>query len=127
MSKITIKGRNFELSDSVKNYVYSKFARFEKYDKHILKINVELFKERNPSISDNKIIEVNIQVKQAIIRAEASSPDIYASIDLVIDKLERQLVKYEEKKFRNKKVKFITTDNNESEIYYEEEFEFSTL
>ena len=55
---------------------------------------VELWTEKNPSIADNQVVEATIFTKGPVIRAREASPDIYASIDLVFAKLERQVKKY---------------------------------
>ena len=55
---------------------------------------MELWTEKNPSIADNQVVEATIFTKGPVIRAREASPDIYASIDLVFEKLERQVKKY---------------------------------
>ena len=53
--------------------------------------------EKNPSQADNQVAEVTIYTKGPVIRAREASPDMYASIDLVADKIERQVKKYRSK------------------------------
>jgi putative sigma-54 modulation protein len=126
MNKIIMKAKNFEITQALKDFITDKFSKFERYEKHIAEIIVELKVEKNLHIADNKIVDVNIYVTGTIIRAEEANHDMYASIDSVIDKLERQLEKYEDLRFRNHKSKLKTKDNENSEFYPKEEIEIST-
>lgn len=128
MAKLVIKGKNIDVTPALKDYIGKKLSKLDKYAQHIVEIVVEMHVEKNPRIADNNIIDVNIYANGAVLRAEEANPDMYASIDLVIDKLERQMKKYEEKKVRNRtnKLKLTETmadndtyeeDNTEDEVY----------
>ncbi len=95
MAKLAVRGENIDVTPAIKDYVSKKFSKLDKYGQHIVEIVVELHVERNPRISDNKIVDVNIYANGAVLRATDASPDMYASIDMVIDKLDRQMKKYE--------------------------------
>ena len=120
MNKITMKAKNFEITQALKEYITDKFSKFERYEKHISEIVVELKVEKNPHIADNKIVDVNIYVTGTVIKAEAANHDMYASIDSVIDKLERQLEKYEDLNFRNHKSKYGTSELESFELSLQE-------
>jgi putative sigma-54 modulation protein len=91
---LTVKGRNLVLTEAISSYAKEKIGRLGKYLADGSRCEVELWMEKNPSISDNQVVEVTIFTKGPIIRAREASPDIYASIDLVFAKLERQVKKY---------------------------------
>jgi len=91
---LTVKGRNLVLTDAISAYAEEKLGRLSKYLANGSRCEVELWSEKNPSIADNQAVEVTIFTKGPIIRAREASPDIYASIDLVCAKLERQVKKY---------------------------------
>ena len=91
---LTVKGRNLVLTDAIETYAEEKLGRLGKYLANSPRCEVELWTEKNPSISDNQVVEVTIFTKGPVIRAREASPDIYASIDLVSEKLERQVKKY---------------------------------
>jgi putative sigma-54 modulation protein len=117
MAKLAVRGKNIDVTPAIKDYVSKKFSKLDKYAQHIVEIVVELHVEKNPRIADNKIVDVNIYASGAVLRATDASPDMYASIDMVIDKLDRQMKKYEEKKIRNRTGKLkiseaIASDNN---------------
>ena len=75
-------------------YAEEKMGKLGKYLANGSRCEVELWTEKNPSIADNQVVEVTIFTKGPVIRAREASPDIYASIDLVFEKLERQVKKY---------------------------------
>ena len=91
---LTVKGRNLALTDAIGAYAEEKLGKLSKYLANGSRCEVELWTEKNPSIADNQVVEVTIFTKGPIIRAREASPDIYASIDLVFAKLERQVKKY---------------------------------
>lgn len=91
---LTVKGRNLVLTDAINSYAKDKIGRLSKYLLDGSRCEVEMWTEKNPSISDNQVVEVTIFTKGPVIRAREASPDIYASIDLVLAKLERQVKKY---------------------------------
>ena len=102
--KVTIEGKNIELTKSIKDYVHEKIARLGKHYDPIIKgheVTVKLSVEKNPRITDNNVTEVTIFLDGKIIRSEQASEDMYASIDLVIDKLDRQIKKYKDKVYRS--------------------------
>ena len=90
--RITITGRNIELTDGIKEAVQDKLSKLEKYFSADTDVFVTLSVEK-----ERQKIEVTIPVKGHIIRSEQVSSDMYVSIDLVEEVIERQLRKYKEK------------------------------
>ena len=90
--RITITGRNIELTAGIKEAVEEKLSKLEKYFKPDTDVNVTLSVEK-----ERQKIEVTIPTKGHTIRAEEVSNDMYVSIDLVEETLERQLIKYRTK------------------------------
>ena len=90
--RITITGRNIELTAGIKEAVEDKLSKLEKYFKPDTDVNVTLSVEK-----DRQKIEVTIPTKGHTIRAEEVSNEMYVSIDLVEETLERQLIKYRTK------------------------------
>lgn len=91
---LTVKGRNLVLTEAISAYAEEKLGKLSKYLANSTRCEVELWTEKNPSIADNQVVEVTIFTKGPVIRAREASPDIYASIDLVSEKIERQVKKY---------------------------------
>ena len=90
--RITITGRNIEITEGLKAAVEDKLAKLEKYFTPETDVFVTLSVEK-----ERQKIEVTIPVKGNIIRSEQVSNDMYVSIDLVEEVIERQLKKYKNK------------------------------
>lgn len=90
--KITIRGKNIEVTPGLRNAVESKIGKLEKYFADDTEVFATLSVEK-----DRQKIEVTIPVKGNIIRSEQTSNDMYVSIDLVEEIIERQLRKYKTK------------------------------
>lgn len=90
--KFVIVGRNIEVTPGLKAAVEDKIGKLEKYFNPDTEVHVTLSVEK-----DRQKIEVTIPVKGRIIRSEQVSSDMYVSIDLVEEIIERQLKKYKTK------------------------------
>ena len=90
--KFTISGKNIEVTDGLKSAIRDKLGKLERYFTPDTEIIVTLSVEK-----ERQKIEVTIPVKGNIIRSEQVSNDMYVSIDLVEEVIERQLRKYKEK------------------------------
>ena len=89
---IIISGKNLTVSDSLKAAVEEKLSKLERYFKPDTEVKVTLSMEK-----ERQKVEVTIPVKGGIIRSEQTSNDMYVSIDLVEEVIERQLRKYKNK------------------------------
>ena len=96
--KIKIFGKNIEVTEGIRSAVEDKLGKLEKYFTKETNVDVTLSVNKN----DQKV-EVTIPVKGQIIRAEEISDDMYASIDMAQETIERQLVKYKNKLVDKKK------------------------
>ena len=90
--KFIISGRNLEVTEGLKNTVIDKLGKLERYFTPDTEVNVTMSIEK-----ERQKIEVTIPVKGHIIRSEQVSTDMYVSIDLVEEVIERQLRKYKNK------------------------------
>lgn len=96
--KIKIFGKNIEVTEGIRSAVEDKLGKLDKYFAEETKADVTLSVNRN-----EQKVEVTIPVKGNIIRAEEISEDMYASIDMVEETIERQLVRYKNKLIDKKK------------------------
>lgn len=90
--QINISGRHVEVTDSMRDYVTSKIERLTHHHDRITSTNV--------IVSVDKLIqkaEATIHVSGKDLFAEATNEDMYAAIDALVDKLDRQLIKHKEK------------------------------
>ncbi len=90
--KFIISGRNIDITEGLKSAIQEKIGRLEKFFTSETEVHVTLNVEK-----DRQKIEVTIPVKGNIIRSEQVSNDMYVSIDLVEEVIERQLKKYRKK------------------------------
>lgn len=96
--KLLIQGNNIDVTESIHNYVQQKLEKAVKHFQHITTtVDVHLSVARNPRISKSHQAEVTVHANGTVIRAQEQSEDLYASVDLVADKITRQLRKYKEK------------------------------
>ena len=97
---LQVKGRNLEVSDQIREYAEEKLSKLDRLVKDPTRIELELAVEKNPSISNNQVAEATVWTKGPVLRARESSSDMKASIDLLVDKLERQARRYRDKRRR---------------------------
>ena len=88
--KFNIHGSNLEITPSIKSYIENKLGKLDKYFESSDEITAKVVARVRGL---DQIVEVTIPTKLATIRSEEYNPDLYAAIDLVVDKLERQIRK----------------------------------
>ncbi len=98
--RLQVKAKNVEVSPQLKDYAQRKLGRLERHLNDSARVELELAAERNPSIGQNQVAEATIWTKGPVLRARESSHDMKASIDLLVDKLERQAQRLREKRRR---------------------------
>jgi putative sigma-54 modulation protein len=98
--RLQVKGKNVDVTDSLKDYALQKLGKLDKHLNDAARLELELHVERNPSISQNQVAEATIWTKGPVLRARESSTDMKASIDLLVEKLERQARRYRDKRRR---------------------------
>jgi putative sigma-54 modulation protein len=96
--RLHVKGKNVEVSDAIHEYAEKKLGKLSPQLAEPTHVELELAVERNPSIADNHVAEATIWTKGPVLRAREASTDMKASIDLLVDKLERQVKRYREKR-----------------------------
>ena len=92
--KYNIRGENIEVTGAIKSYIEKKVSKLERYFEtpptSDVNVNLSVY-------NDEQEIEVTIQMPNLLLRAEEKNTDLYAAIDLVVDKLERQIRKHKTK------------------------------
>src|SRR5438270_3244275 len=91
---IVVKGRNVEVPDHYRALVSEKLARLDRYDKKVIRYDVELFHEPNRRQAKNcQRVEITGKGRGPAVRAEATAADFYAAFDNAIAKLESRMRK----------------------------------
>jgi len=122
--QITITGRHMPVSDSLRAYAEEKISKAAKiHDRDDMTVDVVLHVEKNPANKNRDVAEVTAHLKGMVVRAEEAAPEMYAAIDLVAEKLERQMRKYKTKLVdrRNGKYMAVKTAPGDTELAPEEE------
>ncbi len=90
--QLNITGHHVELTESLKDYVTNKLQKLERHFDHISNVQVTLSVQKL-----RQIAEATLHISGADIHATAEQEDMYAAIDLLVDKLDRQILKHKEK------------------------------
>ncbi len=99
---VIITSRNVEVTDWLRQYIEKKVGKLEKFLPNATEAKVELSQEKTKSADAREVIQVTILNDRTVIRAEEKSSDMFAAVDTVVDKLERQIKKYKGK-LRNRR------------------------
>ena len=89
---LNMTGHHLEITPSIRDYVSAKMIRINRHFDHVIDVNMILTVEKL-----QQKIEANVHLSGKDIFVESESPDMYAAIDLLIDKLDRQIIKHKEK------------------------------
>jgi putative sigma-54 modulation protein len=128
--RFTISGKNLEVTDSMRKAVTDKLGKLERYFNPETKIIVTMSVEK-----DRQKIEVTIPLKGNVIRSEQVSNDMYVSIDLVEEVIERQLRKYKQKlvdrhqdgSFKREFLDYEAEDSDEIKIVRTKQFDIKPM
>lgn len=112
-----ISGKNIDVTEGLRDAVYDKLGRLEKYFNEDTKVQVTFSVEK-----ERQKIEVTIPMKGHIIRAEQVSDDMYVSIDMVVEIIERQVTRYKKKLVDQKQdAQYFKSEFVEEEDYDDDE------
>jgi putative sigma-54 modulation protein len=96
--QIEIRARNTPVTDALKSHVEQRFDKVRKQVSELARLELELREERNPAIANGKIAEATLYLKGVTLRAQEGSADLTHSVDLVADKLARQVKRHRDKR-----------------------------
>src|SRR5689334_25433749 len=102
--ELHVKGKNLEVSDSIRAYAEKKLAKLDKQVYPTTRVEVELAVEKNPSVAANQIAEATVWLKGKTLRCKQASRDMKASIDELTEKLHRELADLRDKKVSKRRV-----------------------
>jgi ribosome hibernation promoting factor len=96
--QLQIKGKNLDVSESIRDYAERKLAKLDRMVHDEARIEIELAVEHNPSVADNQVAEATVWLKGHTLRAREASRDMKASIDELTETLLRQVREERDKK-----------------------------
>lgn len=94
---VMVKGRNMAVTEALERYATEKVGRTAKFfdqEHSVARAEVELIHERNPSNPEPEVADATLFINGTVLKAKEASADMYASIDRMSDKLERQVRRY---------------------------------
>src|SRR5438445_13420317 len=94
--RLQVKGKNVEVSPSIREYVERKIGKLDKQLAELTQVEVELSELRNPSIAESHVAEATIFTTGPTLRAHEAPQDMRAAIDQLVAKLEQQVKRYRE-------------------------------
>jgi putative sigma-54 modulation protein len=94
---LTISGHHVELTPAIREYVQGKLERIKRHFDHVIDIAVILTVDKPSEKEKRQRAEVNLHVRGKDLHAESIADNLYAAIDTLIDKLDRQVIKYKTK------------------------------
>ncbi len=94
---LTISGHHLELTPAIREYVQTKLERIKRHFDHVIDVAVILAVEKLPEKEKRQKAEINLRLRGNVIHVESFAEDLYAAIDCLIDKLDRQVLKYKTK------------------------------
>lgn len=100
--RLAVNGRNIEITPAIKEYVKEKIGRVANHYDQIIDLEVTLSVIKNPSVAQNHVAEVSCNISGARIHVTEEAESMYASIDLLADKLNRQVMKHKDKNLKGK-------------------------
>ena len=89
---LTVSGHHVSVTSAMRDYVHTKMEKVTRHFDHVIDVNVILSVEKLTQKA-----EVTVHVRGKDIFVESGDPDLYAAIDLMVDKLDRQIIKYKDK------------------------------
>ncbi|MDF1500333.1 MAG: ribosome-associated translation inhibitor RaiA [Anaerolineales bacterium] len=101
--QVEINVKNFELSDRLQDYVETKVGKLDRYLDILEEATLDLTHEKNArDAKDRQVAQLTLRGKGVLLRAEERTEDIFASIDLVVDKISRQIERYKGRRWRSR-------------------------
>ena len=100
--RIEIRGRNAAVTENLRRHIEKEFGKVSKQVSELAQLEVELLVERNPAIANGKVAEATLHLKGVTLRARESSTDLMHSVDLVAEKLARQVKRHRDKRRRRR-------------------------
>jgi len=91
---LILSGRGLELDDRLRQYATEKLSHVERFYDRIIKMEVELRRERNASKTDRHRVDVTVKTPRETLRAHGEGVDHYAAIDIAADRLETQIKRH---------------------------------
>ena len=95
--QIDIKGRNVPVTDELRMHAERRLGKVARQVSDLARLEIEIFKERNPRVADSQVAECTLYLKGVTLRAHDASPEMLHSLNLMVDELARQVKRHRDK------------------------------
>jgi putative sigma-54 modulation protein len=95
--QIDIKGRNVPVTDEIRAHAQRRLTKVARQVSDLARLEIEIFKEPNPRVSDCHVAEATLYLKGVTLRARDASPEMLHSLNLMVDELARQVKRHRDK------------------------------
>jgi len=95
--QIDIKGRNVPVTEELRSHAERRLRKVTRQVSDLARLEIEIFKEPNPRVSDCQVAEGTLYLKGVTLRAHDASPDMLHSLNLMVDELSRQVKRHRDK------------------------------
>jgi putative sigma-54 modulation protein len=95
--QIDIKGRNVPVTDEIRAHAERRLTKVARQVSDLARLEIEIFKEPNPRVSDCHVAEATLYLKGVTLRARDASPEMLHSLNLMVDELARQVKRHRDK------------------------------
>ncbi len=102
--ELHVKGKNLQVSDAIRSYAERKLSKLDKQVSKLVRVEVELAVEKNPSIAANQVAEATVWLKGRTLRAREATRDMRTSIDELAEKVLRQVKDERDRKATKRKI-----------------------
>jgi putative sigma-54 modulation protein len=119
---VQVKTRGIRLTDGLQEYVRKRVQKLDRINENVLDAKLELRSEKNRTGGEQLVAQLTIQTKNAILRSEEKNHDLHTAIDLSIDRMERQIKRFHDKKvFARRRVRAeeelaVSAQNGQSDV-----------
>lgn len=102
--QVIVQGKHLDVTPALREYAQEKVGKISRYFDQVQEAQVVLSVERRDSVGKAQVVEVTVWGDGLVLRGEEASQDMYASIDLVFDKLRKQIEKYRSKLIERRRI-----------------------
>ena len=108
--QIDIKGRNVPVTDEIREHAARRLDKVARQVSELARIEIEIFKEPNPRVSDCHVAEATLYLKGVTLRARDRSPEMLHSLNLMVDELSRQVKRHRDKRRHRREARAAAAD-----------------
>lgn len=103
-ARVIVQGKHIDVTPALKEYAEEKLGKITRYFDQIQEVHVVMSVERRGDLGRAQVVEATVRGDGILLRGEEASGDMYASIDLVVEKLKKQIEKYRSKLIEKRRI-----------------------